>query len=586
TQLGRHRRAAYIFAELLGDLEMAANALKTGKHFREAAVLYHTRLGRADEAARCLEQGGLWTEAIALYEELKDFEQAGDLYSQLAQTEKARDAYLLAVATHRAQHDFLTAARILETKLFDCDEAIVCLEAGWPASRQAVQCLRALFHVFGRHGCHEAAHAKVAELHRQMKSEQSVAVVEVLSQVAVAYPDRSMQAATADVTRILAAHCLRTAATHADRPSVLKAIRRLAPEDRLLGRDCERFQQLQPLASTPVQRATRRTPRPSGELTLIRTLSLLPDDVEWRNAVSTGDSFFAAGYDGSCIKVVEGFWNGHLQAAGGVRWPHATPRHVPFLLACGSPEHPVLIRPLGGPSLPWQTFPPTDETPFRIVIGTPPWLSERAVALGRRDDGESSMLVPSDNGLVLSTFSLRNELLGSHVISWHDVWPDGAAGYHRSASESIPFLMRGDRAYLGLGERLVCWRPEGRMRVVDVGDTIVRMHCSARFSRARVAISLQAGAMLLWDDYQALKSPFAEDMAAPVLRFIDGGWLVAASEHACNVYRTTENCKVHCEATVCHKHGAPIAVLNSGQKDRFAMVTEKGTVVLYQLVKR
>ncbi len=43
-QLGRHRRAAYIYAELLGDLVSAANALKQGKHFREAALLYEEHL--------------------------------------------------------------------------------------------------------------------------------------------------------------------------------------------------------------------------------------------------------------------------------------------------------------------------------------------------------------------------------------------------------------------------------------------------------------------------------------------------------------------------------------------------------------
>ncbi len=56
-KLGRHRRAAYIFAELVGDLAGAAAALVAGGHFREAAVLYRDRLKQPLEAARCLEQG-------------------------------------------------------------------------------------------------------------------------------------------------------------------------------------------------------------------------------------------------------------------------------------------------------------------------------------------------------------------------------------------------------------------------------------------------------------------------------------------------------------------------------------------------
>ena len=70
-RLGRYRRAAYIYAHLLGDLTNAAAALIAGKHWREAAVLYRDRLKRPDQAAKCLEQGGLWAEAIEFYEQLE-----------------------------------------------------------------------------------------------------------------------------------------------------------------------------------------------------------------------------------------------------------------------------------------------------------------------------------------------------------------------------------------------------------------------------------------------------------------------------------------------------------------------------------
>ena len=72
-RLGRYRRAAYIYAHLLGDLTNAAAALIAGKHWREAAVLYRDRLKRPEMAAKCLEQGGLWAEAIEFYEQLERF---------------------------------------------------------------------------------------------------------------------------------------------------------------------------------------------------------------------------------------------------------------------------------------------------------------------------------------------------------------------------------------------------------------------------------------------------------------------------------------------------------------------------------
>src|SRR5258706_6839588 len=78
-QLGRHRRAAYIYAELLGDLVSAAHALKQGQLYREAAVIYEEHLHNPLEAARCLADGGLLLEAIERYEKLERWLEAADL---------------------------------------------------------------------------------------------------------------------------------------------------------------------------------------------------------------------------------------------------------------------------------------------------------------------------------------------------------------------------------------------------------------------------------------------------------------------------------------------------------------------------
>lgn len=115
--LGRHRRAAYIFAKLLNDLRSAAATLAAGGHYREAAVLYEDRLHQPELAADCLRRGGLRTEAIALFTRLSRHETVGDLYAELEQMEEAEAAWERAVATHLAADDVLQAARLLESKL-------------------------------------------------------------------------------------------------------------------------------------------------------------------------------------------------------------------------------------------------------------------------------------------------------------------------------------------------------------------------------------------------------------------------------------------------------------------------------------
>ena len=77
--------------------------------------------------------------------------------------------------------------------------------------------------------------------------------------------------------------------------------------------------------------------------------------------------------------------------------------------------------------------------------------------------------------------------------------------------------------------------------------------------------------------------PSPRNLARPVLRFIDGGWLVAASAEACHVYRTAENYKIRWEASLAHGHGEPIAVLAAARPGQFALFGASGTIAIYQM---
>src|SRR5262249_48218382 len=112
--LGRHRRAAYIFAELLGDLRAAAATLADGRLYRGAAALYDQRLKDSLAAARCLEQGGLLSEAIVFYQGMGHHEKVAELYEKLQQPDFAAQAYRRAVGAKLDCADYLAAAQILE----------------------------------------------------------------------------------------------------------------------------------------------------------------------------------------------------------------------------------------------------------------------------------------------------------------------------------------------------------------------------------------------------------------------------------------------------------------------------------------
>ncbi|MFL5727998.1 MAG: hypothetical protein ACJ75J_00810, partial [Cytophagaceae bacterium] len=139
------KKAAYIYAHLLGDFYGAANVLVQGKHYREAALLYKDHLKNIPMAAETLEKGGLTLEAIELYEELHKYEKVGDLYDSIHQRDKASEYYEKSIDSLMGSGDYLEATRIIRTKLEDNIRAGKLLLKGWGESKQSEQCLKQYF---------------------------------------------------------------------------------------------------------------------------------------------------------------------------------------------------------------------------------------------------------------------------------------------------------------------------------------------------------------------------------------------------------------------------------------------------------
>ena len=142
---GNYRKAAYIYAHLLGDFHAAANALKQGKYFREAAILYKDHLNNLSQAALCLEEAGLILEAIEIYKDLAKHELVGDLYESIEQFEKAKPFYEKAMASQLKSDNYLEACRICQEKLEEPDRTQRLLLEGWKTSKQSEQCLLRYF---------------------------------------------------------------------------------------------------------------------------------------------------------------------------------------------------------------------------------------------------------------------------------------------------------------------------------------------------------------------------------------------------------------------------------------------------------
>ena len=241
-QLGRHRRAAYIYAELLGDLTSAAHALRQGRLFREAALLYEEHLQNWLEAAGCLAEGGLLPEAIERYEKHGRWLEAAELHERLGNRTAAMAAVRRVVQERLSQDDIIGAAKLVDERLQSPEEALELLLGAWPSSKQAAVSVGAFFQFLARLGRHDTALERLVRLTREPVPDRlALPLLAALRDPVHDYPDQRVRHRAADFSRVLVASQLGRPGLPAEEAARLtQCLVHLAPEDRLLVRDANR----------------------------------------------------------------------------------------------------------------------------------------------------------------------------------------------------------------------------------------------------------------------------------------------------------------------------------------------------------
>ena len=242
AQAGRYRRAAYIYATLLGDIEASSRVLEEGGHYDESAVILRDKLKRPVAAAECLQRGGRLSEAIQLYLDNGKWIEAAKLYEQLDQTDRARKWYHQAADELTQARDLIGAAKLYEEKLSDLEQAQDVLSWGWQSPYNNWKCVSALFDLTGRHGLHDRAQAAIGDLvGEQLGYEHAGRVAKVLSDIHKSYPDRETRQVMAGQVMRLAGEHLPNRRLPAQARPFTEAIAGLTPDDKLLARDTRRY---------------------------------------------------------------------------------------------------------------------------------------------------------------------------------------------------------------------------------------------------------------------------------------------------------------------------------------------------------
>lgn len=575
--LGRFRRAAYIYGELLGDFHNAANALQQGKFYREAAVLYRDKLNNVGLAAACLERGGLLTEAAQLYIQLRQHEKAGDLYRKLGDEEQAVRAYREAV-NQMSMGNPLGAAKLLEEKLHAPDEAYACLIAAWPSHSQAALCLRESFYFLQRHGKHADAEQRLRAFRSSAKEEmQPYVLADALADVGSSYAQQSVRRLANDTARILCGYALSNPSLQNGQRSFLQIVSRTCSEDRLLYRDTVRFAESNkpPLKPAHTPKATT-TPslRKKATITEVTAFNLDPK-FRWSAAVSTAKELIGLGVRGDKVSFAWWSWNGSLRQMKS-RFKDAEQHRFAMGIAAGE----LIVAPLQTEArLERSRFAAFDHGSQLTVAREDLLPPGRILAFDIGEDGNLHILyLPPDeqqdatavylcrtlNGITVATKTISLDT--SNEADLASVWV-------KHARERLAFTC-GSRLYWTL--RDVIQDP------IDLPQPAISMSRSVWLTAFRVAVGLQEGGCVLIWPQQGKVERFASSIQQPQTLITADGLLVAVGHQGGSVSRV-ENGRIYELAAIPHQDADCAALLHTSHPRQFAALMTSGRVTIYQV---
>ncbi len=334
---GNYERAAFIYAELLGDWHAAAEALSRGGRYHEAAQIYLQRLQNKPAAAECYERGGLTLEALQLYALIPKHEKCGDLWITLGQPAQAFAAYHAAIAAAPSE---LEKARIHWEKLEDAPAAIELLNAAWPNGPQAKLCLERQVDYLNQL---EDVPAQLALLERlSLPENQLPKALDTLS-VFQRMVDGSATKEVRERASILGLRFVTKQAEVSQRShfmtNLLPKLAALVPDDSLLRRDVLRFQERQlPQAPMLAKEAEDGIEEGGGRGQLFPRFHLqLKTDAVWLGLTSGRQGWLATGLysaeQNSWARLVVHGLSGLAEGAKGKLHTHCFPGRPDFRLA-------------------------------------------------------------------------------------------------------------------------------------------------------------------------------------------------------------------------------------------------------------
>jgi tetratricopeptide (TPR) repeat protein len=523
---GRFDRAAYIFAELLGDWHAAAGALMRGRRFQEAAQIYEKKLNNQWLAAKCLEEGGLLADAVVLYAALLQHEKCGDLLRKLGREREAVAAYQEALKSGK---DRLHDARILFEKLEQHGLALAVLASGYPASAEARQCLEKQFEYLNRLNATDDARALAAGLsHPNRQLPLALPMAEMLHGLHQVQPDPEVQAVLARVALEVIGTGLANASDR--EKQLLELLPKFAPSDLLLKRDAFRFQEER-------TRARRRSSEKAAATKFVMRMSRkgrlnLPQGIGWRHLISRGPTWLATGYDSKTPQDVWVMGRGadvFGKVTSAVGWGNVAPLRavlpalpdVAWLPFARHGEHPrygqAQVRHFAAASEERQT-----------MMNQLGWMPPGLLAVQSLAEGTWVLHENRTDTVDLSFYGFDGRLLRTHAIGWSPP----------KLNEGMLMATHGEDVFIAFGIHLVHLRNGQLLSAMELPLPIRHLSASARTQAGAVLASTGQEVVLLapgkkLETIQLFSREGVDDVAGC---FLADGRIAAGGRGECLIY--------------------------------------------------
>ncbi len=568
---GDFRRAAYIYAHLLHDYNTAANVLRQGEYWREAATLYKDHLNNLPAAAECLEMGKLYWEAIEIYEKLGRHEKIGDLCRLAGEEEKAAAAWEKHIEAALRNDDYMDATRVLLEKIDDPERAkALLLEAWGKPSKQAEPCLQRYFQTVASTE-REQLPQRVQEVFRWCTlQQQRPQFLQALLHLIARRPEADVVESSRQIAYSIVSELVGKGDT-----DKLFLLQKFLPDDRLLAGDSSRFVD------------KKRSPKvPPNKAALIQ----LDKSVTWVQAIVHRNQILAFGTNSNILHLARANWRGHVEyyiwsALQPVQWP-LTVYSFPY-----ESNH-VYLQDARGEGISEKTLSQNGHFDSELVLDWLTWSAIAPLSIHLSERGEMMVVAEENNSIIcLYRYGIhqrqlfKKQLLESTpLLGDHD-----EPGMSDMDGARLPMLQLGGFTFIANREFLLKIKENLETEIIPVGEGgILKMLAMQGPNSMRLVLVTEDGCAML-DPFQEKTELrevdfFARDEDYADAQLIGENHLVIARQNSAEVYELN---RVSCSGKIVLRVSFPdeklVAVLPTADRNRFAVLTQRGTLHEYGL---